>query len=128
VTGSFALKSGFLAAPILLGPVTGVPGDPTSNLPAEFMLEQNYPNPFNPSTTIRYQLPARSHVVLKVYDILGREIAALADELQDAGSRSVVLHAERLASGTYFYRLQANPVDGRKSGGIVVTKKLLLVR
>ena len=128
IVGNTAVQSGFLAARILLGPVTGIPGQPSAGLPAEFGLSQNFPNPFNPSTTIRYQLPVASHITLKVYDVLGREVAVLVDELQEAGSKSVVLNADRLASGTYFYRLQVSPMDGRESGSFVTTRKLLLMR
>jgi hypothetical protein len=128
VAGNLALKSGFLAAPVLLGPLTGISAEPESGLPAEYLLNQNYPNPFNPSTTISYHLPVQSHVSLKVYDVLGREVATLADEVQEAGSMSVVLDADRLASGAYFYRLQAAPTGGGRSAGIVATRKLLLMK
>jgi len=61
----------------------------STELPKQFTLEQNYPNPFNPSTTISYQLPASSLVTLKVFDLLGREIATLVNELQPAGTHDV---------------------------------------
>jgi len=88
--------------------------------PKEFGLSQNYPNPFNPSTTISYQLPAVSHVALKVYDALGREVATLVNEVKWAGSYEVKFDASNLPSGVYFYRLTA--------GNFVATKKLLLVK
>ncbi len=122
------LEGGFLATRILLGPITGIPDQPSAVLPMEFSLSQNYPNPFNPSTTIRYQLPVQSHVSLKIYDVLGREVATLADELQGEGSRFVVLDADKLASGTYFYRLHAVPTDVGKTSGIVQTRKFLLMK
>ena len=75
--------------------------------PIEFALEQNYPNPFNPSTTVRYQIPEVSHVSLRVYDMLGREVATLVDEVRDAGFYEAVFDASSLASGMYIYRLQA---------------------
>lgn len=91
-----------------------------SDIPAFFTLEQNYPNPFNPSTAISYQLSAVSHVTLKVFDALGREVATLVEMQQSAGRYSVTFDASNLTSGTYFYRLQAsNSVD---------TKKLVLVK
>ncbi|MEK9138198.1 MAG: T9SS type A sorting domain-containing protein, partial [Bacteroidota bacterium] len=83
-------------------------------------LLQNYPNPFNPSTTMRYDLPEQSHVALKIYDLLGREVGILVDEVEGAGSKSVQFDASRLASGVYFYRLSA--------AAFVQTKKLILVR
>jgi hypothetical protein len=89
-------------------------------VPVEFTLKQNFPNPFNPTTTIDYTLPASSRVLLKVYDVLGREIRTLVDERQIAGDHSVKLDGSNLASGVYFYRLQA--------GTYAETRKLLLLR
>tara|TARA_Y100001935_G_scaffold238369_1_gene224802 strand:+ start:160025 stop:161473 length:1449 start_codon:yes stop_codon:yes gene_type:complete len=71
-----------------------------------FSLYQNYPNPFNPSTVIGYQLPVNSKVTLKVFDILGREVALLVNEQQPAGSHEVTFDATHLSSGVYFYRLE----------------------
>lgn len=80
-----------------------------ASLPKEYNLSQNYPNPFNPTTIIGYQLPKSGFVTLKVFDILGREIASLVNERKEAGAYQISFNASRLASGTYFYRLQ---VDG----------------
>jgi len=77
------------------------------SLPKEYALEQNYPNPFNSSTTIRFSLPQRSHVTLKVLDVLGREVATLVDGEMEAGEHTVIYNAKDLASGVYFYQLQA---------------------
>jgi hypothetical protein len=85
-----------------------------------FSLAQNYPNPFNPSTTIRYGLPHRSIVSLVVYNILGQKVSSLVQEAQDAGYHEVRFDGNNLASGVYFYRLQA--------GSFVQTRKLLLLR
>jgi hypothetical protein len=89
-------------------------------LPKEIRLHQNYPNPFNPVTTIGYELPAKAYVTLKVYDILGREMAVLANGVQEPGFKSVRFDAAGLASGVYMYRLQA--------GDVVATKRLLVLR
>ena len=78
--------------------------------PKEFILEQNYPNPFNPSTAIRYSLPVQSRVILKIYDVLGREVATLVDDIQDAGFRTVEWDANGIASGMYFYRIVAGDI------------------
>ena len=88
--------------------------------PYSFELEQSYPNPFNPATTIRYTIPERSRVVLRVFDILGKEVATLVNEIQDAGSKSVRFDASGLASGMYFYSLEA--------GNFVEVKKTLLLK
>ena len=74
-------------------------------LPETIVLEQNYPNPFNPETVIAYQLPAMSNISLIVYDILGREIATIVDEVQGPGNYEVRFDADNLSSGMYFYKL-----------------------
>jgi hypothetical protein len=89
-------------------------------IPSDFVLEQNYPNPFNPVTTIRYQLPLRSHVSLKVVDLLGCETATLVDRIEEPGHKAVHFDAGGLSSGVYFYRLAAD--------GFVSTKRLLLLK
>jgi hypothetical protein len=88
--------------------------------PSMFSLSQNYPNPFNPSTTISYQLPANSFVTLKVYDILGKEVATLINEQKTAGKYSVAFDTPNLGSGVYFYTLRA--------GNYVQSKKMILAK
>jgi len=105
--------------------------------PVNFVLEQNYPNPFNPTTTIKYEVPERSLITLKVYDILGKEVATLVNEEKSIGSFEVEFDATSLstgvsakggyASGVYFYRLQAVP-SGRQAGSFIETKKMVLLR
>ena len=85
-----------------------------------FALEESYPNPFNPTTTIRYTIPERTRVVIKVFNILGKEVATLVNEVQDPGAQSVRFDASGLASGMYFYRLEAQ--------GFVEVKKTLLLK
>lgn len=90
-------------------------------MPTTFQLYQNYPNPFNPSTTIQYVLDRPNYTTLKVYDLLGREVATLVDEYQTAGLKPPVhFDASRLASGVYLYRL--------KSGEFSAVKKLVLLK
>ena len=86
----------------------------TVDVPKTYALYQNYPNPFNPSTAISYELSAASRVTLKVYDVLGREVATLVDGQQNAGVYKVSFNASRYASGVYFYRLAAIGNDGRR--------------
>jgi hypothetical protein len=78
-----------------------------AEMPHSYNLYQNYPNPFNPITRIGYQLPASAFVVLKVFDVLGREIETLVNKHQNADNHSVQFNASNLPSGVYFYRLQA---------------------
>jgi hypothetical protein len=88
-------------------PSTGVPGSPPQ-LPATPALSQNYPNPFNPSTTISYRLPSAADVTLRVFDLMGREVALLEDGRKDAGIHTATFDAAGLASGPYFVRLRAD--------------------
>ena len=103
--------------------------DDSKALPSSFDLAQNFPNPFNPSTTINYQLPdavKRFTVSLKVYDMLGREVAKLADGMKDAGYYTATFDGSRLASGIYYARFTAAPKDG--STPFVQSKKLILLK
>ncbi|MCH7965238.1 MAG: T9SS type A sorting domain-containing protein [Bacteroidetes bacterium] len=86
----------------------------------EFKLFQNYPNPFNPSTIISYQIPEQQLVTLKVYDILGNEIAVLVNEEKPSGNFKVEFNASSLPSGVYFYQL--------KFGSFVETKKMIVLK
>jgi len=88
--------------------------------PTGFVLSQNYPNPFNPSTSIKYTVGERANVTLKVFDMLGREVASLVNEVKEQGSYSVNFDAAKLASGTYVYKLTA--------GNFVETKKMVLLK
>ena len=88
--------------------------------PSQVSLEQNFPNPFNPSTTIRFSVPVRSRVILKVFNALGQEVGAVHDGEMDAGSHEVSFDAKALSSGVYFYQL--------KVGVFSETKRLLLIR
>jgi pectate disaccharide-lyase len=90
------------------------------NIPHQVVLVQNYPNPFNPSTEIRFQLPSQGLVTLKIYNILGKEIATLVNETKAAGSYNAVWNAAQCASGVYFYQLTINHQS--------VTKKMLLLK
>jgi photosystem II stability/assembly factor-like uncharacterized protein len=100
------------------GPTTGITGDPA--LPHEVRLAQNYPNPFNPATTIEYGIGRRGSVALKVYNVLGEEVATLVRGVQNPGIYSVDWDASGYASGVYFYRLV---VDGAvRAGKMVLTR------
>jgi hypothetical protein len=102
------------------GTPVGVINPPVSGIPERFELSQNYPNPFNPRTTISFSLPKMSFVTLKVYDITGREVRTLINEIRGAGRWEVVFDAGDLASGVYFYTLKAE--------GFEKTNKMMLVK
>ncbi|MBK7629451.1 MAG: T9SS type A sorting domain-containing protein [Ignavibacteriales bacterium] len=94
--------------------------DNYNEIPENFSLLQNYPNPFNPNTKISWQSPVSGHQTLKVYDVLGNEVATLVNEYKSAGSYEVEFNASSLSSGIYFYRLNA--------GSFVQTKKMILIK
>jgi hypothetical protein len=108
-----------------------------------FNLEQNYPNPFNPSTKIKFTIPnnvilspavgginsamSLTQVTLKIYDVLGNEIATLVDEEKPAGIYEIVFEAAGLPSGVYYYQLRAMPI-GRKAANFVDTRKMIFLK
>jgi hypothetical protein len=101
------------------------PSSPTlvafgSTVPNQFSLSQNYPNPFNPATNLRFTVPEARFVSLKIYDLLGKEVATFVSESLNPGSYSVQWDAARYPSGIYFYRLSA--------GGFTATKRMLLLK
>ncbi len=102
----------------------------SNQTPRYFSLEQNYPNPFNPSTTIRFLLPQASDVNLSIYNVLGERIAVVVSEHLNAGTHLVEWNASGLASGVYFYRLSAFPLESRdrQAGSFNKTKKLILLK
>ncbi len=114
-TGSYSAPVSFTTGDSI---VTGV--REFGKIPARFALSQNYPNPFNPSTVIEYQLPVSSRVSLRVYDVLGREVATLVDQRQNAGYYSVTFNAGKLPSGVYLYRIAADKFSA--------VQKLVLVK
>ena len=97
---------------------TGVENNDSS--PNDFSLKQNYPNPFNPNTVIRYQLPVASQVSLKVFNVLGNEVAILVNDHKPAGNYTVDFNAANLSSGVYFYSLTA--------GSFTETRKFILMK
>ncbi|MBI5402707.1 MAG: T9SS type A sorting domain-containing protein [Ignavibacteriae bacterium] len=102
-----------------LGVITGI--TPVSSIiPNEYSLKQNYPNPFNPVTKISFDLPKSGLVTLKIYDVVGREVKTLVNEVKNAGSYAVQFDGAAFSSGTYFYRLESN--------NFVSTKKMVLIK
>jgi hypothetical protein len=91
----------------------------SDRIPSAFYLGQNYPNPFNPTTKIKFAIPKSSFVNLKVYDVLGNEIATLLNEEKPAGLYKIDFDASGLSSGVYFYKLI--------SGGFVETRKIIII-
>jgi hypothetical protein len=117
-TGSGVLKGSVLVDLIQLAQRVPVAVEEPGGIPEVFALHQNYPNPFNPATRIRFDLPHGGHVRLAVFDLLGREVAVLADGAREAGSHAVEFNARSLASGAYLCRLTG-------PGGVIVRKMLL---
>jgi len=100
--------------------VNPVSAEGITDVPYTYSLSNNYPNPFNPSTTIRYSIAQTSKVTLKIYDILGKEVETLANEVKAPGQYNVIFNARDLASGIYFYQINA--------GSFTATKKLILLK
>ena len=125
-TGSYSVlfmssdaSSSSAGGPLRSTNATGV-GQILPSVPKNYALLQNYPNPFNPSTVIEYAIPVRSHVTITIYDVLGRVVERLVNEVKYAGAYKVVFDASNLPSGVYFYRITA--------GSFVQTKKMMVVR
>ncbi len=118
-TAFVATENGYLFA---YSPNTSVAVDEDTFISGnlQFVLYQSYPNPFNPTSNIKYSIAERKHILIKVYDILGNEVATLVDEEKPAGTYEIVFNASQLSSGVYFYQL--------KSGELFQTKKMLLLR
>jgi hypothetical protein len=106
-----------ILSPISINVLTKVSEE---NLPAEYVVSQNYPNPFNPRTTISFGLPARTHVRLELFNMLGQSVGVIVDSDIQAGYHSVSIDASQLASGIYLYRLNA--------GEFSQTRKLILTK
>jgi hypothetical protein len=119
-SGVQIIESGFFADTLFRATLTAIGRDIAGGIPAVFQLSQNFPNPFNPTTTIRYGLAHRVNVTLIIYNTLGQQVATLVNEDLEAGYHDMRFDGRNLASGVYFYRLQA--------GDFVQTRKLLLLR
>jgi len=126
VGGFNGAAMGSISFDTLAFPIAGVCGvvgvsDPvTTSIPKDYSLLQNYPNPFNPSTNIEFNLPKNDYVEIRLYDMLGKEVAVLIDGEFSAGNHKVSLNLSYLSSGTYFYRMS--------SGSFIDTKKLTLMK
>jgi len=114
------ITSGFLPGLRFVGGPVPVSEHTASEIPKVYALHQNYPNPFNPTTAINYQLPVGSHVTLKIYDLIGREVATLVDVEMPAGRHIATWDAKNAASGVYYYRFV--------SGYFTTVKRMILMR
>ena len=108
------------STPLKKLPVSNEPEPHHADLPRSIELHQNYPNPFNPVTVIGYQLPESGNVTLEVFDVTGRRVATLVDGPQQSGVHQVSFDATNVASGIYFYSLQA--------GDQILTQKMTLIK
>ncbi|PKL90443.1 MAG: hypothetical protein CVV23_00385 [Ignavibacteriae bacterium HGW-Ignavibacteriae-2] len=97
-----------------------IAGNVDIKIPDSFVLHQNYPNPFNPKSIIKYEISKTGYVTLGVYDILGKEITTLVNEIKSPGYYEVIFNGANLSSGTYFYRLQ--------TGEFFSSKKMSLIK
>ncbi|HLG33205.1 MAG TPA: T9SS type A sorting domain-containing protein [Ignavibacteriaceae bacterium] len=104
----------------MTGVIVGAENDDPANVVNEYRLYQNYPNPFNPATQISYSIPNSELVTLKIYDVLGKEIHTLVNEVQSANTYTITFDAGKLSSGIYFYKL--------KAGNFAETRKMILLR
>jgi hypothetical protein len=118
LTGSYAFQYG--QTNISTSTITGVIEQNPGSLPAKYSLSQNYPNPFNPGTSFSYAIPVSGNVSIKIYNILGQEVAKVFQGFQKSGTYTVNFNASKLSSGVYFYRLQ--------SGQFSETKKMILMK
>ena len=100
--------------------ITGIKDISDGTVPTEFSLDQNYPNPFNPTTKISYSIASNAHVTLKVFNVLGQEVATLVNKEQQPGKYVVDFNAAKLASGVYMYRIEAD--------NTFMTKKMILLK
>jgi len=107
--------------------ITGVENE-GNEIPSQFTLEQNFPNPFNPSTKINYTIPERSNVSLKIFNLLGIEVASLVNEEKSAGVYEVDFNAATLPSGIYFYTITAGNPSTSSGQGFIETKKMILLK
>lgn len=106
--------------------LTGVTPAPVANfIPKEFSMAQNYPNPFNPSTNIEYSLPVEGKVTIRIYDITGREVMLLVNDVKPVGVHTARFNGANLASGVYFYRMNVEGVDNKK---FEATKRMILIK
>ncbi len=123
--GSFNMWSFFSSSnpPVGIGQEEQAP-----EIPKVYALSQNYPNPFNPATSISFDLPKQSSVVLKIFDVLGREVATLVNAELAAGKYTKTWNATSFTSGVYFYRLDTRQTTGSERETFISTKKLLLVK
>jgi hypothetical protein len=111
--GSISYEGGSLLVPLSIE-------DQLPEIPTEFALFQNYPNPFNPTTTIRYHVPEQAHVAIRIYDVMGREVADLVNDQHPAGAYEITWDARSYASGVYYYRISA--------GDFVSVRRLVLMK
>ena len=119
--GNIWIGTGFGLAVYKEGGVVSVEENQIREIvPNEYLLYQNFPNPFNPTTTIKYSIPKLSFVTIKIYDVLGSEVATLLNEERPAGTYELNWNANNISSGVYFYTLQA--------GDFVETKKMILLK
>lgn len=109
-----------------VSPLTDLDEPLNTSIPQDYSLLQNFPNPFNPTTTIRYALPFDSRVTIKIYNVLGQVVKWLKEEVTSAGNYEVQFNSDNLSSGIYFYRINAESIQGNEKYSSI--KKMILLK
>lgn len=125
-TGTAGSQGNFSVVSLNTGGIVGI--NPISQSPSQFMLKQNYPNPFNPVTKIEYDLPFRSIVNISVFDLTGKKVGTLVNEIKNAGYYHINFDGSLFSSGVYTYRMNLEPLEGQSGDRFTITRKMIIIK